>query len=180
MTKHPLSGLHQDKKLSWGRKEAAYEEKVVGYLLSKYKIASVKQELLRAQYSATGIRQLTLMQFFNRFGNFPIYLQSGLIPYISSDCAVDKLFNRFTTRKIVNMYDELDDSVPEEFEAWPRGLVTNWTYISRGLVLHNMAPDMESKGVRMVWSDGGTKKKHAKHFTLEPLPQLLDNLAWEP
>ena len=176
---HPLSGFRADIEQLRGEQTNAYEEKIVGYLLSRFKLTKHKVTLLHKQRELTGSARLTLGQFDNEFPDFPTYLAVAKIPYIAKDGKVDKLFNRFPSRKMVSRYEELVESIPEEYDG-QFGLIMPWPYVSRGVILHNdqvSVPD--HPGIRIVWTRKGKARKFAPYMILEPLPQYLDTLRWQ-
>ena len=110
MKKHPLGGIHQQWEDQAGIDEAAFEEKTVKYLLSRYGLTKAKWDLLETQKKLTGGYKLTLYQFHEHFGSFPGYLVSAKIKDIAKDCTLQKLFKRFMARKIITHYKDLRET----------------------------------------------------------------------
>ena len=180
MSEHPLSGFSSDSEAYQRQKDGSYEERTVNYLISRYKLTGLKHSLMKTQNSLTGSWCLTLAVFHANFPDFPIHLSAAKIPYLAKDCETDKLFNRFSTRKMVKRYEENLELVPEEY-AGRSGLVLYWPYISRGMILHtDQTAISENPGVRLVWTRKLKGKRTDSLMVLEPLPQYLDGLGWGP
>jgi hypothetical protein len=168
MKEHPLGGIHRRWEEQAGIEEAAFEEKTVKYLLSHYGLAKSKWELLETQKKLTGGYNLTLHQFQEHFGSFPVYLVSAKIKDIAKDFTLLKVFKTFMARKIIKHYKDLRETVPEEYRGRPYGMVFYFPYMSRGLILHN--GDEQHDGVKIIWSDG------PRRLCVEPFDQFLDAL----
>lgn len=169
------------------RQEAEYEERLVGHLLSRYGLSSYKN-WLRKQNNASGTSVLTLPPFLEHFGQFPVYLSVAKIPGVTKNCTVDKLFNKMSTRKIVDVYATMrDELVPEHYQDYPFALVFPWPYIPKGMVLHDKSVTLDELPVglkkpcvRLVWTLSKRKQRYGKYLVLEPLDQLLAAITWEP
>lgn len=168
MKEHPFGGIHNQWEEQAGIDEAAFEEKTVKYLLSRYGLTKAKWELLETQKKLTGGYKLTLYQFHEYFGSFPAYLVAAKIKDIAKDCTIQKMFKRFMARKIIKYYKDLRETVPDEYRGRLYGMVFYFPYMSRGLILHN--GDEHHDGVKVVWQDGN------RSLCVEPFDQFLDSL----
>jgi hypothetical protein len=188
VAKHPLA-FDESPEERQARRQGAYDDKLAAYLLGRYQLTSHKGDMLRETHAVSGAYRLTLNQFVDRF-NFPVFLASDVIEWHSKNLTIATLFNNFTTRKIVKLYDELaEEAVPDEYADAPFGLVFAWTKVSRGLILHNavsdisMPPlDLKKPCVRVIWTPTERTRRVAgtSYLTVEPLEQFLAALDWEP
>jgi len=187
MDAHPLSGLHHETmEEAQHRRESSFEEKIIRKILGDNRMASAKVPLMREQYNAHTNRRLTFFNFHNMFPSFPVYLLAADVPYVYKDCSVEKLFNRFSTRPFVSRYLELaEEEIPEEFEGHYTGMVFPFKGVTRGLILHDKAPDLtvKPKGykqscVRMIWTIPGA----TDYMVLEPFDLFLKSIDpdWIP
>ena len=168
MTPHPLGGINKKGDDREGIDESIFEDELVSYLLGRYGLRDSKWDILEAQKKSTGGYQLTLYQFQELFGSFPPYLVSTKIKGIAKDLTIRGLCQKFMARKIIKRYKELRETVPLEYRGKLYGMVFNYPYITRGLILHN--GDSHHDGVKIVWSDG------PKQLCIEPFDQFLDCL----
>lgn len=168
------------------QKEKQYEEKLVSHLLAKYGLSSYKAKLRNQARSLYGDIGLRLSMFVDAFGAFPVNMAVCRIPGTVKNCALDKLFNKISSRKVVEHYftclDELEDP-----QQRPLALVFPWTYIPKGMVLHNhpVAIDEPMTGltkpvVRLIWTLPQRRQKQGTYLVLEPLDQFLAQLNWTP
>lgn len=180
MAKHPLFYQEnpEDKR---NRQENEYEEKLTGHLLARYGLSSRKAELRKQCQRVYGDSRLKVAEFVNLF-EFPVDLTVTRIPGTVRNCALDKLFNKISTRKLVEHYFEARQESQSEK---PFALVTPWTYIPKGMVLHekSVAIDALPEGltkpcVRMIWTLPKSKQKYGRYLVLEPVDSFLAGLNW--
>lgn len=186
---HPLA-FNESPEERQSRRQGAYADRMVNFMLSRYKLTRFRTTMQAAARSSTGNYRLTLDQFAKTF-NFPVYLFADVIPWVTRDMTLDKLFNHFTKRKILTRYEELSSEfTPEEYDGMPSGLIFKWPKISRGLILHNRVTDISEPPsgltrpcVRMIWSPTTRTRRNiagTRYLTLEPLEQFLAGVNWEP
>lgn len=183
---HPLFFREEPEDIR-ARQEYEYEEKVVGHMLAYYGLSSAKSTIRNLTLKATGQLRLSFAGFTEHFADFPVHMGVTKQPGLAKQCRIDRLFNKVSTRKVVEHYllykEELDNE-----DGKPVALVFPWVHIPKGMVLHNKHIDISSVPdklkkpcVRLVWSlSDRLKKKHGDHLTFEPLDQFLASLAWLP
>jgi hypothetical protein len=185
---HPLLREQEDPDEKRARQEAEYEEKLVGHLMAHYKLSSYKSYLRKEIARRFGTSRLMLSEFLNQFNNFPVYMAVAKIPGLIKTCTVDMLYNKFSTRKMVERYTELrDEIVPEEYVDLPFALAFPWPYIAKGMVLHDkhvaideILPGLDKPCVRMIWTLSKRKQRYGQYLVMEPMDQFLAGLNWEP
>lgn len=167
--------------------EQQYEEKLVGHLLSYYKLSSYKSYMRNQAQKRFGKTGLRLDLFVDMFGYYPVRLGVAKIPGTVKNCTVDRLFNKMSTRKIVEHYLTALEEQPDDGQQRPFALVFPWTFIPKGMVLHNrrVTIDEHISGlkkpcVRITWTLPAKKRRHGAYLTFEPLDQFLATIAWEP
>lgn len=179
MEDHPLGNLQKNWEEIKGFQEGRYEEGIVAHLLTVYKLTKHKWPLLQEQRNTSGHARLTLYQFHQRFPDFPAYLAACRIPHVVKNCSLDKLFNKFADRDIMQRYETMLESIPQAFQRHTHGLVFHWPYVSRGLILHDGEVTVGEEGVRMLIR----LKKRKRVLCLEPFPQFLASSPqdhWSP
>lgn len=181
MPKHPLFYQEQpeDKR---NRQIAQYEEKLTSHLLTRYGLASYKSELRRAAQRAYDDSRLKVGLFIDRF-NYPVQIGVTRMP-LGKSCTLDKLYNKISTRKIIDEYFLQRDESPDQDK--PYALILPWRYIPKGMVIHerNAIIDELPEGltrpcVRMIWTLPKRKQKRGKYLVLEPLDQFLAGVDWK-
>jgi hypothetical protein len=180
MPKHPLFYQEQpeDKR---NRQESQYEEKLTSHLLTRYGLASYKSKLRQLAQKTYDDSRLKVGLFVEMF-DYPVQLGVVKMPVVKS-CSLDKLYNRISTRKIIEHYFLARD---ESQSDKPFALVVPWTYIPKGMVIHerNVVIDELPSGllkpcVRMIWTLPKKKQKRGKYLVLEPLDQFLSGIDWK-
>ena len=170
------------------KQAAEYEEKLVGHLISRYGLSSYKSWLRKQSQQQTGSSLLTMNSFLDSFGQFPVYMAVTKIGGLIKNCALDKLYNKMSTRKMIEAYVTMrDELVPDYYQDYPFALVFPWPYIPKGMVLHDKGIDIEvlpeglkKPCVRLVWTLSKRKQRYGKYLVLEPVDQFLAGIRWEP
>jgi hypothetical protein len=155
-------------------KEKKYEEKLVSHLMAMYGLAGHKSKLRQECRRRFGDTNLRLSVFVDFFGSFPVNMSVCRIPGTVKNCALDKLFNKITSRKVTEKYMTLLDEL-EDPQQRPLALVFPWTFIPKGMVLHNrqVPVDQSLTGlkkpvVRLIWTLPEKKqKKHGNYLVME-------------
>ena len=115
---------------------------------------------------------LTLDDFHETFPSFPVRLFVSSSWSVVAQHPVSKLFENFPSLPLCREYYELRYSY-EEFQS--QGLVIKWPFSSGALVLHDH-PAGALVGTRMQFC----VPDETKPLTLQPLQELLQELAWRP
>jgi len=171
---NPLSEVMSEMGNPEARREERFEEKCVRYVLGEFGMAGHRHKLADRQFRLNGHKGLSFFQFSEEFGDFPVYLAATKIPYIVKDCTIENLFNRFRTRRFVKRYEELADTIPEEHQHKPFGMIVAWPKLNRGLILHDAVVNMNDNGFRMFWKHG------KKSLCIEPFKKFIEAMQWDP
>ena len=170
---NPLSQVMDEVSNAAARVEERFEDRCVRYVLGHYGLASYRKKLIARQRELNGNRNLSFYQFMEEFGDFPVYLAASKIRNITQDCTIENLFNRFRTRQFVKRYEELAETIPDEHQAKPFGLIVAWPKLNRGLILHDTVADIQNNGFRMFWRHG------RKTLCIESFKKFLEALTWD-
>lgn len=148
-----------------------WEEQIVSRLLTVYGLTKAKWPMLDAQERRSGVKRLTLEDFYRFFPEFPVYLAASYLYKVEQNVTVPKIFQRFEKTQLFKEYDKAADTLPEEFYDRPFGIVVRWPYFKNGLVLHDASVDITAEGVRMFY--------HANNrcLVLESFDSLLAGLS---
>lgn len=147
-----------------------WEEQVVSRLLTVFGLTKAKWPMLKAQEEATGVKRLTMLDFYCRFPDFPVFLVASSIYKVDQNVTVQKLFQRFEKTQLYREFENAADLMPEEFADKPFGVVVRWPYLKNGLVVHDAAVDVVADGMRMLYH------KNRRCIVIESFDNLLSGL----
>lgn len=182
-----LAAMRTRQNFTFEQLEERYEEEVVNYLFSRYRLPSgVKREMAEMEARETGeLPKITLFRFLQRYPDFPMRLAVSRPGkrQLYRDFDLARLFSDFSRRHFVKAFEELEAEYGDEL---PIGLILRLPYLkpqqytygekpgppgSRGLAVHNLAGLVELPGVQMLWTSPS-----GSPLILEPLSTLLTRL----
>jgi hypothetical protein len=180
---HPLF-FKEEPEDKRNRQEVAYDEKLTGHMLARYGLSSHKSALRRVCHEVYQDNRLRIEQFVQMF-NYPVNMRVAKIPGTVRNCTLDRLYNHISTRKLIEHYFTVRSEIEDE-QGRSFALVTPWTYIPKGMVLHERSVivdelpiGLKKPCVRMIWTLPKRQQKRGKYLVLEPLDQFLAGFDWK-
>lgn len=155
------------------RAEQKWEEECVKQVLQRFKLLPVRFDLIEQQFRSTGMRALTFYQFSRRYPSFPIYFVSAVLRNLRKKCPLDRLLLDLKTRPIVTEYEKRREMIPPELVGMPYALLVKWPYMTPAMCVHSYSSDLDY-GPKLMYK----LKRHI--YCVEPLPQLLRQIGWQP
>lgn len=173
--RHPLLGDGMSEEFR-RQEEAWHEESIVRALLTRFQLGHYRRDLLQhnQELHGTAQGQLTLHAFYEYFPDFPVYLMTAKRRGLTKHVSVGTLLAHFATRPFIEVYEDLLETVPDDYAAGDVGLIIAWPRVRPGgLILHRQVNDVLDVGTRLVF-----RQQHTYYF-LETFPQFLQQLIWE-
>jgi hypothetical protein len=177
----------QSAELIQRKKDLAYEDKVVRFLLTRYKLSSqVRRRLEMDSFNKIGTRQLSLESFCNLFTDFPMQLCGKNFWQVGTNSPISKWYSDFANRPFTKAFQDFCDENAGEASR-PLGLVFPWPNLrgqkdkpgtpampggTVGLIVHNDEPCWKVPGLRVVWASGKVK------LTVEPFAVFLRGMDY--
>jgi hypothetical protein len=149
------------------------EDKIVKAILKQAGEATAYRAILAECKSQTGLDQITLSWFVNRYLSFPIWLGTRKVEWQRD--VFGTILKKFTTTPCYKAWDEVNDSKPEGDDR-PTGCVFTWPQFGV-CVVHQYSSSALTDGEGM-WI---TRKMASfdQRFVIEPLNQLLSFIDWK-
>ncbi len=152
-------------------KNAAYEEKLLKYVLTYFGAQAKISELKHQCQLVTGMSSLNWEWFISAFPEFPVRLLIRSVPYVHQITVVD-LFARFTKTSICKAFDEATSLFGVDPEIDCVAMIFNWPGLGT-MAMHNYQTkigESETKIMRQLYTS-------KLNFVIEKLSSLLDNIG---
>jgi len=168
VSNHPLSGFGNfDPDKRSAKDEWLHEEAVVKALLTAHRNLDAKMDILEYSEERVGRKLLTLSGMREVTGISDQFLfESAVLPGIGTNSTVDKLLQKFETRKLTQLFFERYDERNEDLSGLDYALIVRCPYVKIGLVLHTSTSCVFKKTARFVFNGA------ACEFTMESYEQF--------